>query len=456
MKPLCFVLMPFGRKHDGTGRLIDFDAVYQQIIAPAAAAGLEPIRADEEQVCGTIHKPMYERLMLCEFAVADVTGANPNVYYELGIRHAVRPRSTVLLFAEGTALPFDIALLRGIPYRLDVTGKLANPEDDQQNIVRRLQAANEDPHDDSPIFTLIADMPRVVVDHEKTDLFRDQVNYSREYKKRLAMAHKEGKDAVRSLAAEFSSLQNVEAGIVVDLFLSFRSVKAFQDMVDLYGRMSRALQHTRMVQEQLAFAYNRLGRSEDAEQVLKQTIEKFGQSSETNGLLGRVYKDRWENARKGGRLMEARGFLKRAIEAYRAGFETDWRDPYPGINAVTLMELQEKPDPAQADMLPVVRYAALLRAKANGDYWDQATLLELAVLARNVNEAQDYCGAALAVVREAFEPETTARNIRLIREARTARGEDVGWFTEIEENLKAAQARLETPGISAGQPKNTT
>ena len=450
MKPLCFVLMPFGRKQDGTGRLIDFDTVYHQIIAPAvAAAGLEPIRADEEQVGGTIHKPMYERLMLCEFAVADVTGANPNVYYELGIRHALRPSSTVILFAEGTSLPFDIALLRGIPYRLDASGRPVDPEGDKQSIVQRLRAANQDPHDDSPIFTLIKDMPRVEVDHEKTDLFRDRVNYSREYKKRLAEARKAGADAVGRVAAELPNIQNVEAGIVVDLFLSFRAVKAYREMVDLYGRMSRTLQNTRMMQEQLAFALNRLGRSEDAEQVLKQTIEKFGPSSETNGLLGRVYKDRWENAKLAGRAMEARGFLKRAIEAYRAGFETDWRDPYPGINAVTLMELQEKPDPAQADMLPVVRYAALLRAKANGDYWDQATLLELAVLARNVSEAEDYCGAALAVVREAFEPETTARNLRLIREARSARGEDVGWLAEIEEELRAAQTRLETPDGAA-------
>jgi hypothetical protein len=49
------------------------------------------------------------------------------------------------------------------------------------------------------------------------------------------------------------------------------------------------------------------------------------------------------------------------------------------------------------------------------------------------------------VVREAFEPETTARNMRLIREVRSARGEDVGWLAEIEEELKAAQTRLETP-----------
>ena len=92
MKPLCFVLMPFGRKSDGGGRTIDFDAVYNEIIAPGVtAAGMDVIRADQEQIGGTIHKPMFERLMLCDYAVADMTGANPNVYYELGIRHALRP-----------------------------------------------------------------------------------------------------------------------------------------------------------------------------------------------------------------------------------------------------------------------------------------------------------------------------------------------------------------------------
>ena len=85
-------------------------------------------------------------------------------------------QSTVILFAEGTSLPFDIALLRGIPYRLDASGNPANPEGDKQNIVQRLQAANQEPHDDSPLFTLIQDMPRIEVDHEKTDLFRDRVS----------------------------------------------------------------------------------------------------------------------------------------------------------------------------------------------------------------------------------------------------------------------------------------
>lgn len=102
MLPLCFVLMPFGKKPAADGRPVDFDAVYDQLIKPAVvAAGLEPLRADEEMTGGVIHKPMYERLILCEYAVANLTTANANVFYELGLRHAIRSASTVLLFTQG-------------------------------------------------------------------------------------------------------------------------------------------------------------------------------------------------------------------------------------------------------------------------------------------------------------------------------------------------------------------
>ena len=80
-------------------------------------AGMDPIRADEEQVGGIIHKPMFERLVLCDYAVADLTTANANVFYELGVRHAVRPYSTVLLFSERAACRSTWAR-RGLPYSL--------------------------------------------------------------------------------------------------------------------------------------------------------------------------------------------------------------------------------------------------------------------------------------------------------------------------------------------------
>jgi hypothetical protein len=455
MKPLCFVLMPFGRKAEAGGRMVDFDVVYREVIAPAVLqAGMEVIRADQEQIGGTIHKPMFERLMLCDYAVADMTGANPNVYYELGIRHALRPRSTVLIFAEGTTLPFDLAMQRGTPYRMDPAGNLTDVAGDVGRIGERLRTAHEAAHDDSPLFQLVDGMPRLEIDHAKTDIFRDRVAIAQGYKEALADARQKGVGAVRAVAADprLADLRNVEAGIIVDLMLSFRAVgtrEGCEEMIALHGRMPRELQQARMIREQLGFALNRVGRRSEAEKALADVVREFGPSSETNGLLGRVYKDLWEEAKKAGRGMEAKGHLKRAIATYRAGFEADWRDAYPGVNAVTLMALSEPPDPALEALLPVVRYAASQRIRADehgtGDYWDQATLTELAVIGRDRDAAEDAAAAALSVVTEPWQPATTARNLRLIREAREARSEDAAWIADIEQALAEAEARLMAP-----------
>src|SRR3984893_18227609 len=168
-KPLCFVLMPFGQKTDAVGVMVDFDAVYRDLIMPAIEeAGMEPLRADEEMTGGIIHKPMFERLMLCEYAVADLTTGNANVFYELGIRHAVRPHSTTILFCEGTNLPFDVASLSGIPYNLDAAKKTVTTL--QERLINCRQ-----PRDDSPIYQLLEGVPRPEIDHARADSFRDRV-----------------------------------------------------------------------------------------------------------------------------------------------------------------------------------------------------------------------------------------------------------------------------------------
>ena len=445
--PLCFVLMPFGRKMDAAGRVTDFDAVYQKLIAPAVQqAGLEPIRADEEKIGGTIHKPMFERLMLCHYAVADITGANPNVFYELGVRHALRPRSTVILFREGTVLPFDIVLVRGISYKTDGAGEPIEAETAIGAMVTQLRAARENPHPDSPIFQLVDIVPQPPIEHTKTDIFRASVDYSTKYKARLAAAVREGTDAVQKIATEQSlkNLNEVETGIIVDLFLSLRDVKAYSGMIELYNRMPPPLQRAKMMREQFGFALNREERFDEAEKVLKGVIEEYGPSSEANGLLGRIYKDRWEIAKEGKRPA-AQSLLRRAIDTYLAGFEADWRDAYPGINAVTLMELQDKRDERQAVILPVVRYSATRKAQRTPDYWDYATLMELAVIGRDDAEAQTQLSEALGVARASWELESTAKNLEKLRKARAARGEDVGTIERLVQELQQAAKDMTPP-----------
>ena len=438
--PLCFVLMPFGKKSDAAGTVIDFDAVYHNLIAPAITeAGMEPLRADEEMTGGVIHKPMFERLILCEFAVADLTTANANVFYELGVRHAVRPWSTVLLFSKGKSqLPFDVAPLRALPYQLGSDGAPSNLEEDKKVLLKRLkegrQAAIDEPSTDSPVYQLVEGFPGV--DHNKTDVFRDQVRYAADLKAKLAVARKQGVEAIRATAREFGPIEDLESGVVIDLFLSYRAVKAWDDMRALGKTMPRPLASTVLVQEQLALALNRAGRSDEAEEQLLSLIEQRGPSSETYGILGRVYKDRWESAAKNGEDFEAAGFLDKAIDAYLKGFETDWRDAYPGINAVTLMELSDPPDPRREQILPVVSYSVERRiASGKPDYWDYATRLELAFLAKDERASNKAAQDSLAHFREPWELETTARNLRLICEARESRQEMQPWMTRITDAL---------------------
>src|SRR5277367_6499848 len=214
--------MPFGKKSSPGGSVIDFDSVYSKLIAPAIVdAGLEPLRADEETVGGIIHKPMFERLILCPYAVADLTLANANVFYELGVRHAFRPWSTVPLIAEDNRLPFDVEMLRTVHYKLTATGvpddsHIAETRKSVANLLIEARKGNQD----SPLFQLVEGLQPGTIPHEKTDAFREQVQYSNDLKTKLRVARKQGADAVRAVEKGLENIADTESGVVIDLFLS--------------------------------------------------------------------------------------------------------------------------------------------------------------------------------------------------------------------------------------------
>jgi len=454
MNRYCFVLMPFGVKPDGSGRTIDFDNVYNSILKPTIVkAGLDPIRADQEGVGGSIHKPMFERLMICEFAVADLTTSNANVFYELGIRHAFRPHSTMITFHTGSVLPFDVAPLRGLPYRMDAV-------DESVAALSSRMIENLSPIDDSPIFQMVSGVPPLPHDLIKADVFRDHVETGERLKERLARARmlgKQGREEMIAIRNEMGDLRTAQPDLIVELFKSLKASAARRDMVALFEQLPLSLQQTRFLREQYAAQLNELAADDPtyrskAERILREIIDKQGASSETNGLLGRVYKDQYVARQAAGDKFGARGFLDQAIDSYVQGFENDWRDPYPGVNAVTLMELQATPDARQAKLLPVVRYAAERRAFGpGGGYWDHATLLEIAVLECDTKAVDSHLLKVLTLARqsdtrEISMPQSTARNLRLIMDARASRGDKQAWLADIIAELDKVAAELAQGG----------
>ncbi|MFX1480901.1 MAG: hypothetical protein ACFFCI_22680 [Promethearchaeota archaeon] len=112
----CFVVMPFGKKpfNDGTEKTYDFDKVYKIVIKRAIKeAGMEPIRADEKEGSDLIHREMFRELRDRSVVLADLSLYNPNVFYELGIRHVFSSKGTILMCCKTSSnLPFDINLSR--------------------------------------------------------------------------------------------------------------------------------------------------------------------------------------------------------------------------------------------------------------------------------------------------------------------------------------------------------
>src|SRR5882724_7700342 len=110
----AFVVMPYGTKDQ-----IDFNRVYGDLIRPALeSAGFEVFRADEELRGGDIRTDMFQELALADLVVADLSIDNPNVWYELGVRHALRARAVIQVQAGRDYLPFEVYSDRALRYHL--------------------------------------------------------------------------------------------------------------------------------------------------------------------------------------------------------------------------------------------------------------------------------------------------------------------------------------------------
>lgn len=109
-KKRCFVVMGFGTKTDfATGRKLDLNKSYRLLIKPVVEEkGLICLRADEMIITGSIDVPMYMELLQADVVIADISTANPNALYELGVRHALRPRTTIVISENRMPYPFDL------------------------------------------------------------------------------------------------------------------------------------------------------------------------------------------------------------------------------------------------------------------------------------------------------------------------------------------------------------
>jgi tetratricopeptide (TPR) repeat protein len=440
---MCFMAMPFGRR-GADGVSIDFDRTWTFIRRGIEDAGLEAIRADFEPAGGFIHKPMLERLLVAEYVVADLTMANPNVMYEVGVRHGASARATLLICASSFvgAMPFDFKPLRMVTYDLAPDGSLSDAAGAAvaRVVCERLQQARSGQLPvDNPIMQITAWKPTGAIEHSKTDVFLQRLQFTGDLGQRIkaALAIKDAVKAVDALAEIEREVVDLPPDVsqihtaLIGVYLGYREKKAYDRMTSLFKRFPPELHQTAVAREQYALALNRLaetavngGRHEDADALRKEALATLDEipaasvTSETYGIRGRIYKA-WHDAlvpQGGGSSARAQAMLQRAIETYEQGFRRDLRDSYPGVNAVTLRLLRgsDEDEAVLATLIGVVRYSVASAPPPKNDeerYWQTATKLELATADRDLKAAQAHLLELLAIDVEPWMRETTEKNL---------------------------------------------
>lgn len=354
----CFVVMGFGKKMDfETNRLLDLDKSYRNIIKPAVeAAGLSCVRADEIVHTGLIDVPMYEQLLQADVVIADLSTSNKNAFYELGIRHALRPCSTIIIAEDGIkAFPFDINHIAVRQYRhmgedigFDEVMRFRTMLTDT---IRTIVAKPLEEVNDSPVYTFLNDLrpPERRKDPQSAPAVQpDLPQETAQPSHRMLMDQVDDAQlrgdwltaktllaAIRRMAADTAERQRAGASV--------EPATASKEDPYLLQRLALATYKSKFPDEQAALL--------EARDLLQLLRPDTSNDMETLGLWASVHKRLWQ-------LGPRPEYLDEAIRGAERGFLIA-NDYYNGINYAYLLNARAAdatdPDEAAADRVAAKR-----------------------------------------------------------------------------------------------------
>ena len=427
-----FVAMPYGRKQD-----IDFDAVYADFLRPGLeSAGFEVFRADEEQRAGDIRTDMFQELLLADLVVVDLTIDNPNVWYELGVRHALRARGVLLVQSERAYQPFDIYTDRKLRYHLkDGKPDQEHLQSDRQALAEMAQATVTAWHGRkvSPVFSLLDGLNEP--DWKALLLTGDnefRAGYEA-WRRRIEVARKGNRPGdVMALAEEAPTWslrlegRRLAGKALVKLKQYRLALEQFESILDMAPDDLDARQQKGML-------LGRLGQHDAAREWVDAILADHKTDPACWCLLGRLEKDEWVSLwrREGVSADEMRAAAARempqllqAIEPYMNAFIQDPAHFYSGINACTLRHIQrhlgdELKNPASLPNLEGgVIWACLAAMERNPkDYWTRATWAELELLLGTPERVEQAWREAVAEAdKDWFALDSSRQQLLILRD----------------------------------------
>jgi tetratricopeptide (TPR) repeat protein len=319
--------MGFGKKTDfASGRLLDLDATYEAIIQPAVRnSDLRCIRADEIVHSGVIDTEMYEMLLRADLVIADISTANVNAIYELGIRHALRPNSTIIIKEDKGNFHFDLDHISTFQYEHLGTDigyrEVRRARGDLEKLIEQSLKAKKP---DSPVYTFLPSLQSPSLSSEEFEELVDEVEAEQaNLAQIMARAENASEDSQHEKAAQFyleaDKLRPNEPFILQQLALAtYKS-----ELPSKIRALKRGLE------------------------IISALDIENSNDPETQGITGAIFKRLWLET-KDPQKLEA------AITHYRRGYEFR-RDYYNGENLATCYdfrsEIQKAPDEVQYDQM---------------------------------------------------------------------------------------------------------
>ncbi|MEJ8853505.1 TRAFs-binding domain-containing protein [Variovorax robiniae] len=396
-KPLCFMVMPYGKKatlaEPGKGPAeIDFNALWDNAYVPVIEAlGYQPVRADQDTGAMIITQ-MLERLFFADLVLADMTIANGNVYYEIGIRHAARRKGCVLLAADWSRQLFDLAQMRTVRYPLPEGAILPDT-------AAAIQAAIKDAivglaAGTSPMHGAIPGYP-TEVDESTAAGMKDQMAMLAAFQAELrtvrAFPKTERMARAQTLADSYVKGPMIGA-VAIALMLMLRDCADTTDdwnlVVKFIDGLNAELRAIPELIEQRALALSYAGQHVDAIAAVEAMVATSKPTPELMGLLGGRYKRLYKDATT---PEDARKFLARSIDNYEKGMQLDLNEYYCSSNLPSLYRIRKRAgDEKLALSVLQLVIAACERARQRGstDPWLRATLLVAAFDSGDADKAE--------------------------------------------------------------------
>lgn len=428
--PTAFVVMPFGVKPDTSrpGITVDCDATFRKLIVPLLEdADFEWMRADRSIESGFVHVGMLDQLANADFVIADLTLENTNVLYELGIRHALRDRATLLIHRRGGTSMFDLRPLR--ESRFELAGSAITDSEALaaiEAIGPTVRAARDSAGPiDSPLHTLFEITPTPTIRARSGTVATDEFAGLQRRLSVLERDHHAGlldagldERVLSELVADIEGAGVDRVSVRALLFrlaVLLRTAGRYRDALAVHSRpdladsggdedfaVVEALKERALCHRRLGTELARAGADPGAEwaqaaELLARALATPWASADTYGVAAGHEKRQADRAIQADDRVAAKIHLRRAAEYYADGIRRDPTDYYLLLNRTTTLRLlgEHFDEPARLDeareLLPVALFFAHRADEVDDrDVYAAASLGELAYtrlrLEREVDE----------------------------------------------------------------------